>query len=194
MSTGEGFWAFSIRIYGKADVPSACLALQNEYGLDVNLLLYCCWLGTHGAQLDSAALAQALELTGPWAEHVVRPLRHARTWMKHGSDARGQLPPDVYAELRESIKTIELQAERLEQLTLEAITAHSILRAVSKDEAARCTSANLLLYANEAGITLDAEMRVHLATILSAVTDTEHAHFAEFPGAHGKESTMSNDG
>ena len=194
MSTGEGFWAFSIRIYGKPDVPSACLALQNEYGLDVNLLLYCCWLGTHGAQLDSAALARALELAGPWAEHVVRPLRHARTWMKHDSDARGQLPPDVYAELRESIKTIELEAERLEQLTLEAITTHSILRSVSKDEAASCTSTNLLLYTSEAGITLDAEMRVHLATILTAVTDTEHAQLAEYPGAHRKESTMSDDG
>ncbi|NNC63961.1 MAG: DUF2390 domain-containing protein, partial [Gammaproteobacteria bacterium] len=40
MSASEGFWAFSVRVYGKPDVPTACLDLQNDYGLDVNLLLY----------------------------------------------------------------------------------------------------------------------------------------------------------
>lgn len=194
MSAGEDFWSFSMRVYGNADVPTACLALQNECDLDVNLLLYCCWLGTHGSQLDAAALAQALEFAGPWAEHVVRPLRHARTWMKHDSDARARLPPDVYAELRESIKTIELEAERLQQLALEAIADQPAGLPAGANDAASCASINLLLYASEAGITPDAALHTRLATIVSAATGVAPARAAERLAAAGQSGPRSIDG
>ncbi len=172
MSAGEDFWAFSLRVYGQAEVPAACLALQNDHGLDVNLLLYCCWLGIHGIELDIAALARALEFADPWSKHVVRPLRDARTWMKRASDAREKLPPDVYTELRESIKTIELQAERLEQLALAALTDRAALRPAGADGAASCAQANLELYVTEAGSTPAADMRAHLAKIIDASVST----------------------
>jgi uncharacterized protein (TIGR02444 family) len=194
MNTGEDFWAFSVRVYSKPDVPPACLALQNDYGLDVNLLLYCCWLGTHGAQLEVAALAQALAFADPWSEHVVRPLRHARTWMKHDSDARGRLPSEDYTGLRESIKTIELEAERLQQLTLEAMMPDSVRKPAGTDEAVNCVSNNLLLYASEAGITLDAELRSQLATIISASTGGEPAQAVHCLTAGDRSGAGSTDG
>jgi uncharacterized protein (TIGR02444 family) len=170
MSASEGFWAFSVRIYGKPDVPPACLDLQNDYGLDVNLLLYCCWLGTHGVKLDTATLERALAFTNPWAEHVVRPLRQARTWMKRDGSARGQLPPDAYTELRESIKAIELEAERLQQLALELMTNPPTPGPTVENEAASCANVNLELYVSEAGLTPDADIRMHLAKIINAST------------------------
>lgn len=194
MSASEGFWAFSVRVYRRADVPPACLALQNDYGLDVNLLLYCAWLGTHGAQLDPAALTQALEFAGPWAEHVVRPLRDARTWMKHDSNAIGRLPPDIYTALRESIKTIELESERLQQLALELMTEQPVLLPADTDQATSCASVNLLLYAREAGAVLDTEVRMHLATIVSASTGVEPAQAVERLAAHNLSGGRSTGG
>ena len=38
------FWRFSLRVYRAAGVQQACLALQEDCGADVNLLLLCGWL------------------------------------------------------------------------------------------------------------------------------------------------------
>ncbi len=46
----ESLWDFSVRTYRGEWVSAACLALQDERGVDVNMLLYCCWHGaTRGA-------------------------------------------------------------------------------------------------------------------------------------------------
>ena len=42
------FWAFSLEFYARPGVAEACLALQDRHGLDVNILLLCCWLGWSG--------------------------------------------------------------------------------------------------------------------------------------------------
>ncbi len=194
MSAGEDFWPFSLRVYGKPGVPPACLALQNDHSLDVNLLLYCSWLGVHGVELDAATLARVLAFATPWSEHVVRPLRQARTWMKQADDARKQLPPDAYAELRESIKTIELAAERLQQLGLEAMTLRSVSTSVRAGEAASCAGGNLMLYASEADVTLDTDSRMHLVTIISAATGVEPAQALEhLADGSGSGTQATND-
>jgi len=48
MSLGSGnpFWDFSLAVYRRPGVAAACLRLQDEAGVDVNLLLYFCWLAT----------------------------------------------------------------------------------------------------------------------------------------------------
>lgn len=168
MSASAKFWRFSLCVYGDPAVPPACLALQNAHGLDVNLLLYCCWLGTNGVQLDNQAIERLIEFSEPWAQHIVRPLRHARTWMKHDGNAREQLPAGIYAELRDSIKKIELESERLEQLALEAMTEQQAFRSVGTADAQRCARANLLVYASETGAALDTQGLVQLAALETA--------------------------
>ena len=42
------FWEFSLRVYGNGGVPTACLALQERHAIDVNLLLFCAWIGESG--------------------------------------------------------------------------------------------------------------------------------------------------
>ncbi|SVE59980.1 uncharacterized protein METZ01_LOCUS512834, partial [marine metagenome] len=37
MSASQGFWDFSNHVYQTDGVQAACLELQNEYGLDVNM-------------------------------------------------------------------------------------------------------------------------------------------------------------
>jgi uncharacterized protein (TIGR02444 family) len=36
----DPFWRFSLDLYGRPGVAPACLALQDEAGADVNLVLY----------------------------------------------------------------------------------------------------------------------------------------------------------
>ena len=62
MSPAGVFWSFSLRIYGAPGVEPACLDLQDRFGADVNLALYCLWIGR---ALTPQALARALEAAAP---------------------------------------------------------------------------------------------------------------------------------
>ena len=42
--------AFSGWLYASDEVPAACLHLQDELGLDVNLLLWCLYAGARAAR------------------------------------------------------------------------------------------------------------------------------------------------
>ncbi len=116
----EGFWDFSNRIYRSPDVRQCCLSLQDLYGLDVNLLLFSCWHARSRGLFESDLVAKALTFSGNWSEHVVKPLRSARRWMK--TQTENVLNED-FQTLREDIKALELQCERFQEHTLEALVA-----------------------------------------------------------------------
>ena len=78
----EGFWDFSNRVYRKPDVSQCCLSLQDLYGLDVNLLLFACWHARSRGLCEPALAEKALAFSSNWANHVVKPLRGTRRWMK----------------------------------------------------------------------------------------------------------------
>ncbi|MBI1943364.1 MAG: TIGR02444 family protein [Betaproteobacteria bacterium] len=107
------FWRFSLRTYRKPGVAAACLALQDRCGVDVNLLLYCCWQGRRGRALGKRALRAAMNLVKPWQWNVLRPLRQARR-------AIGKQDPSLQR-LRRRITALELEAERIEQARLEGL-------------------------------------------------------------------------
>ncbi len=119
----ESLWNFSVRIYRLPQVSETCLRLQNEHGLDVNLLLFALWYGRHHGALPAALLDAMLAFTRPWAQEVVRPLRHARSWMKQAlaSEQFSVLPQQACTPLRERIKAVELQSEQLQQQIMEAL-------------------------------------------------------------------------
>ena len=67
------FWNFSLAVYGASAVQDECLHLQDQFGLDVNLVLLCAFLGAvHGAALTSDDIAAARQETGPWHEDIVK--------------------------------------------------------------------------------------------------------------------------
>src|SRR5476649_1083470 len=70
------FWNFSLEVYSGEGVTEACLYLQERRGCDVNVLLFCCWLGASGRPTLSADRLQAiLAEIAPWQAEVVKPLR-----------------------------------------------------------------------------------------------------------------------
>jgi len=116
---GTAFWRFSWDLYHAAGVAEACLALQAREGLDVNLLLFCCWAGHRGHHLSEDELRTLVATARDWQGHVVHPLREVRRWLK-GQD---QVPAAAAETLREAVKAQELEAERLEQDLLDATLA-----------------------------------------------------------------------
>ena len=80
---GSPFWNFSLAVYGANAVQHECLDLQDRFGLDVNLILLCAFLGAvHGVALTPDDIAAARETVRQWQEQVVRPLRAARRNLK----------------------------------------------------------------------------------------------------------------
>ena len=116
----ERFWDFSVRTYGVSGVSQACLALQDERGVDVNMLLYCIWIGATRGVFNEQLYRAAMDYSHDWAAHVVRPLRAARTWMKSEGCRREGAPAESCMSVRKRIKAVELEAEKLQQDALES--------------------------------------------------------------------------
>jgi len=116
---GSPFWRFSLAFYRLPKVADACIALQEEAGVDVNVLLYLLWQARQGRRLAVDDVA-ALEIkVAPWREATVIPLRNVRRALKS--------PPALVAAptaeaFRTRIKAVELEAERLQQEAMFALT------------------------------------------------------------------------
>ena len=133
MPPGNSFWDYSLAVYRRPGVSEACLRLQDDAGVDVNLLLYVCWLATvRDAALDEAGVRDAIALTEGWRDRVVRPLRDVRRWMKGGAEG---MPAESVEALRSEVKKIELKSERLQQDMLFAMAGPA--KAATDEAAAR---------------------------------------------------------
>lgn len=107
----QPFWRFSLDRYGRRDVPPLCLALQEETGADVNLILFGLWLGSEGMSVTETGAARISAVVAEWHAEIVRPLRGVRRRLKGW-----QVCPDAPREaLRAAIQKWEIEAERLEQ-------------------------------------------------------------------------------
>jgi uncharacterized protein (TIGR02444 family) len=161
------FWDFSLSVYGADGVAPACIALQERCGVDVNVLLFCIWIGVSGrGTLSSTDLADAVEAVAAWNRDVVCGLRAVRRWMK---DARTGVARGLSEALRRQIVEIEVACEHAEQLAL----GHAVTRAAPPsmpgvDRLAGDAIANSALYFRRLGAALAAPDRDDLATILAA--------------------------
>ena len=136
------FWAFSLSVYRNAAVQMECLDLQERYDVDVNLLLFCAFVGTvHCAILSDSEVRQAAEIVDEWHKNVVRSLRHARRTLKPFATNPSAIGAPS-ATLRTSVKTMELEAERIEQAMLEDWSA-SRVTAWPRTEPAEAVVANI---------------------------------------------------
>ncbi|MFN3890730.1 MAG: TIGR02444 family protein [Beijerinckiaceae bacterium] len=120
MESGSDFWRFSLSIYRMDGVPPACLALQDGHGLDVNLMLFSLWLASNGRAVSAGELREADDAVSEWRENAVVALRGVRRYLRS--------PPAAFdasfaAALRDRIKSVELESERLQQEALFALRA-----------------------------------------------------------------------
>lgn len=137
MVSGETYnplWDYSLSSYKRAGVETICLTLQDEFNLNVNFLLYCCWLSTGAIKIADSELLQQVKELRYWDYEVLMPLRQARR-------ALVKLRITETEALKDKVMLCELEAERLfqneiyssfVQLNKKPETAQDATQAVSK--------------------------------------------------------------
>ncbi|HEV7819696.1 MAG TPA: TIGR02444 family protein [Burkholderiales bacterium] len=161
------FWRFSLRFYARTKVSAACLALQDEAGVDVNLLLFLLFLAEHQRQVGAGDVAKLDAAVAAWRESVVKPLRALRRALKTGI---GEISVTVSETFRGQIKRLELDSEHIEQSVLENFsTANLGTISASRMEAAH---ANIAAYES------------HLAPFPAQAKANILSGFAEFGPHH----------
>lgn len=137
----SAFWRFSLGFYALPEVAPACVLLQDEGGMDINLMLFLLFLAESSRAVSRAEIARIDADIAAWREDAVKPLRVLRRKLKTGI---GPMPLRDSEGLRNLVKQVELESERLEQEFLARLAPGLGASAPSRTEAAR---ANLAAYA-----------------------------------------------
>jgi uncharacterized protein (TIGR02444 family) len=154
------FWRFSLTVYARPGVAASCLALQDRLGLDVNLLLFCCWAAARGHRLEPAEIAAAEAASGAWQRDIVTPLRGIRRQLAQPT----ALDPADAAALYAKAKQLELAAEEAEQRLLATAVPFAPCE-VDDARQADDTVANLKLYLGRIDGRADDQAAAALATL-----------------------------
>ena len=184
------FWDYSLDVYMSEGVGAACLQLQLAHELDVNILLFCSWVGAAGrGAMTGDDMAAATGAVAAWHDEVVRALRAVRTRMKGGMPPA---PDDLAESLRQRIQKVEIDCEHAEQLIL----AGSIPRAaadlpgdagLSAERRAADAAQNIALYFAALGRRATDADRASLGVILGAA-------FRDLPASAVADACRTIDG
>jgi uncharacterized protein (TIGR02444 family) len=158
---GLTLWRFSLEVYGRPGVAQACVALQDEHGVDVNVLLCLLWLGAAGCRLSPVEVRAIDDRVAHWRDAVVAPLRALRRGLRTPPSLGD---PAAVEALRERVKAVELEAERLEQEKLQALSTSALFGRHA--EAAHAAAGNVAAYQEMLGCEFS---RDTVAVLLAAV-------------------------
>ncbi len=111
----DDVWSYALKLYALPGVEAACLALQEE-GADVCLMLASVWLGNAGVTFSPSRMSALENPAREWREEVIVPLRSLRQHWRESAKQDAELAP-----LRERIKQLELEAEKVLLGRLEAV-------------------------------------------------------------------------
>ena len=100
-------------------MSDACIALQDDCGVDVNLLLFLFWLASDGRLLAADEVKRLDERVRSWRELTIIPIRDTRRKLK---GAATLLDPGKQEAFRNKVKAVELDAEKLQQEALYEFT------------------------------------------------------------------------
>ena len=156
------FWSFTLDLYGKSGVAPALIGLQDRLGLDVNMLLYCCWCGADGKVLSREDLKAVEAVAEPWQSEVVRPLRSLRRRLKGGF---GAMPADRVEAYRKRVNELEIEGEHIAQ---NAMGRQPRGERQAGGSTAAAVAANLNAYLKLRHAPADAPERADLTTVLRA--------------------------
>jgi len=137
---GSPFWHFSLALYRATGVADACIRLQDEAGVDVNLLFFLLWNASLKRQLSPADVRAVDSRVVGWRQTAVIPLREIRRALKSAAES---IEPGAAELFRTRVKGLELEAERLQQETLFDLSRSTALgeNAASAQAAARANVA-----------------------------------------------------
>ena len=161
------FWTWSLERYERAGAAETLLRLQDEHGLNVNLLLWCCWSAEFFDAISGPVMREAEKATRDWNARVTAPLRSVRRRLKNGDDGDKK----QRKALRKMVKDAELEAEKVEQTRLEALAAAHLAPLASTAGAAGRAANNLRLYAEQTEAGDAAPLTAQLSALIGKVVD-----------------------
>ena len=169
------FWDFSLETYMSEGVGVACVELQAAHALDVNVLLYCLWVGaSRRGVLTPDQMESLRESVHDWHQEVVRALRGVRTRMKEGL---GSGHPDLVKQLRRRIQQTEIDCEHIEQLMLAVSLDLEVDDARPDDILLADAVGNLEVYFSTFGVISNTD-RANIAHILGVVFPKQVANLS----------------
>jgi uncharacterized protein (TIGR02444 family) len=164
------FWRFSLNFYRQAGVAEACIALQDDCGVDVNLMLFLLWLAAGGRQLSIDDIKELDASVRAWRELTIVPIRDIRRALKGAASPVDASKQEAF---RTKIKAIELEAERLQQEALYNRSQSSPLG--SERDASTAARANLAAYERVLGAAFG---KTSVDRLLGAFAAVNFADFA----------------
>lgn len=165
-----GLWDYARALYARPGVQAACLDAQDRLGLDVNLLLACCWAGTRGfAPLPPALLGEMVVRLRPWTDEVTAPLRALR---RHLATGPVEMPLPERQHLRGQVLAVELEAERAALGLIERMLQGLAPVGAPSRTTAR---ANLEAYFALCGVAPDAKAALDILLAAAFPKDDRHA-------------------
>ena len=161
------FRDFSSSLYRKPGVADACLFVQDRYGLNVNVILFCIWVADIGSgTLASAQIATVLRRVADWEKQVILPLREIRRTCR--KEALG-VPEFLLQTFLPQIETTELEAEHVEQQVLTELAGDLMVFADSSSGNAQSDAvSSLKAYIGTLDVVQDAPLIECLSVILHA--------------------------
>lgn len=146
---GSPLWTFSLDLYRSPGFSDACIRLQDEIGVDVNLVFFLLWNASLKKRFSVADVKAADAAVADWRNTAVIPIRNIRRALK---DAPILPDPGIVEDYRTRIKGLELEAERLEH---EALSDFFTLNAPGENAASALDAAraNIAAYENYLGKT-----------------------------------------
>ena len=110
MFSEAAFWQYACDFYGRPSVTNTCLALQDELGLNVNLLLLLCWCEQNNKQLSSEQISLLTQTVSRWHREYTKPLRQLRRKLS--------LDDSASVKVKQSVFDVEMELEKTEQCLL----------------------------------------------------------------------------
>lgn len=144
----EELWQYSLAQYPK--VEGLLLPLQDNYQLNINLLLLCGYAQSHGCAIDEHQLHELIAQTRSWQQRLTSPFRQLRRELK------STISKQQYQEML----TMELALEREEQWRL----VNSLPELPSDNPEAQ---ANILSCLISSGVALETITPDSLATLFA---------------------------
>ena len=169
MKVDGALWKFAAAIYGHAEVSKACLLLQDQCGVDVNVLLFALWIAAERKiGVDVTAIRDVDTLVRQWRQDIVAPLRAIRRRLKTGPRPA---PDEATEALRARLQDIEIELERIELAVLEAIDLGHLSQAADAPIAQNALSV-VLFYGGDAA---DMPIKHAMTGIAKAVQSFGHS-------------------
>jgi uncharacterized protein (TIGR02444 family) len=135
MTDKVSLWDYACTLYRQPSVEGICLELQDEYQMNIPLLLFLCWTGRYVGALTLDEQQQSHEIAKQWQSLCIQPLRCIRSKMKC-ADVNSSFE-SVWSGMRETVKQAELEAEK---------SLLQILEARAVVEGHHCTSEHTEVY------------------------------------------------